>query len=1050
MSAPPVAPDDRAPLRDLPLLRFLSEEGRDAVVAAFEPVTYRFGQVLVREGDAADALYVIAQGRARVVKAGEGGAEVPLNRLGPGDLFGEAALLGGGTRSATVRASGDVQAWRLDAAAFAALVAARPELGQWLELQARHRELHNFFLQFTAFRVLPPDALARLLEGLEPVRVRAGEVVVRAGDPPGAMYIVQEGQLRAFVEEDGRRRYLAFLRRGDWFGELSVFKDQPRAATVEAYRDGVLLALTREAFRRLLDECPPFAAAIAQRVAQYDYRATARVPLDFAEELLPADAQALEAPERRAQSVSREMAAAGLVDAATPDAPFRDAGGRFVRRRHRIRRVPFVRQIDAMDCGAACLAMVCRHFGREVSLARIRELAHTSVDGTSLRALVRAAEALGLAARAVRTDVATLERLPVPAIVHWEGNHWVVLHHTDATHAWIADPALGPRRVPLEEFARRWTGFAALFDLTEAFAGAPEGARSGRWLLPFIRPFAGLLGRALGLAFVVSALQMCLPVFSQVIVDKVLVEKDTGLLVALVLGMAAVLAAAIGTALVQRYLLAWVAVRVDTAALDFLTRTLLALPLRYFAARRTGDIQRRLAGMQQVREFVVGNAVVGLSAAVQFAVALLLMALYSGTLALVFLATVPLYGLLLWFSRARLRPMFASLEEASGRYQSHQVDAIRGIETVKAMGAEGALRELMLREFTRIARRRFRASFLLMSYDAAVQALGFLATALFLWVGALQVLDQRLTVGAFVAFSALVALANGPLLTLVGLWDGFQWIAVLLDRLNDVLEPEPEQGRDRSRLLPVRSLEGRVQLRNVGFRYGGPESPPILDDISLDVPPNATIAIVGRSGSGKTTLVKLLAGLLEPTAGQVLFDGRDLTTLDYRDLRRQVGFVLQENHLFSDTIARNIAFGEDEPDLDAVIWAARAAAAHDFIARLPLGYDTPIGESGLALSGGQRQRIAIARALYRRPPILILDEATSALDTESERAVKESLDQLLGGRTTFVIAHRLSTVRDADRILVLEQGRVAELGTHEELMENQGLYFYLCSQQLGQ
>jgi ABC-type multidrug transport system fused ATPase/permease subunit len=209
------------------------------------------------------------------------------------------------------------------------------------------------------------------------------------------------------------------------------------------------------------------------------------------------------------------------------------------------------------------------------------------------------------------------------------------------------------------------------------------------------------------------------------------------------------------------------------------------------------------------------------------------------------------------------------------------------------------------------------------------------------------------------------------------------------------------------------------------------------------------VAIVGRSGSGKTSLVKCLAGLVEPTEGTILYDGVDLKTLNYRELRRQVGFVLQENFLFSTTIARNIAFGEDEPDMDRVLWAARAANAHEFVERLPMGYDTQIGESGLGLSGGQRQRVAIARALYHRPPILIFDEATSALDTESERAIRENTDQLLHGRTSFVIAHRLSTIRDADLILVLEKGRLVEHGSHEELMKLQGLYYYLCSQQLG-
>jgi ATP-binding cassette subfamily B protein len=365
------------------------------------------------------------------------------------------------------------------------------------------------------------------------------------------------------------------------------------------------------------------------------------------------------------------------------------------------------------------------------------------------------------------------------------------------------------------------------------------------------------------------------------------------------------------------------------------------------------------------------------------------------------------------------------------------------------MGAEVAFRELMLNQFHRIARRQFRADFTVMIYEGAVGMVTFLTSALFLWVGARQVLDGQLTVGALVAFNALVAMANGPVVTLLSLWDNFQLATVLLGRLDDVFQQEPEQGRDRGRLAPVRTLEGRINLKAVGFRYGGPESPPILDGVTLDVPPGKMVAIVGRSGSGKTTLVKCLAGLLEPTDGSILYDGVDLKALNYRDLRRQIGFVLQENHLFDDTIARNIAFGDEEPDMDRVIWASRVANAHEFIERLPLGYDTKVGESGLAISGGQRQRIAIARAVYNQPPVLIMDEATSSLDTESERAVKENIDRLLEGRTSFVIAHRLSTVRDADLIVVLEKGRLVEQGNHDDLMKRQGLYFYLVSQQLG-
>jgi ATP-binding cassette subfamily B protein len=503
----------------------------------------------------------------------------------------------------------------------------------------------------------------------------------------------------------------------------------------------------------------------------------------------------------------------------------------------------------------------------------------------------------------------------------------------------------------------------------------------------------------------------------------------------------------VGATILQRYILAFVAVRVDTESLDFLTARLLSLPMSYFSTRRTGDIERRLSGVRELRRFFVESGVSALTAVTQLAAALVLMFVYSWELALVYLALVPVYVWFMRFSSARLRPMFDSLEESFGRYGSQQIDSIRGIETVKASAAEEGMRRTMLERFTQIADKVFRSEFLIMTYHGAIQMTTFVSLALFLFAGGLLVIDGELSLGRFFAFNALVALANGPVLILLSLWDGLQYGRILLDRLNDVVEQEPEQGADRSHLREVTTLEGAVRLRNLGFRYGGPQAPAILQGIDLDVPPGKTVAIVGRSGSGKTTLVKCLAGLLEPSEGRIELDHIDLATLDYRSVRRHIGVVLQESYLFDDTIARNIAFGE-EPDDARVLWASKLANAHDFVQRLPLGYETRIGESGLRLSGGQAQRIAIARAVYNRPPVLLLDEASSALDTESERLVKQNLDELLRERTSFVIAHRLSTVRDADLIVVLEKGRLVERGTHSELMQRQGLYHYLVSQQI--
>jgi ATP-binding cassette subfamily B protein len=1006
------------------------------------PVSFPFGGVLAAEGQTADAVYVLVSGRARVVKRTDTGDEVPLNILHAGDTFGEIEMIDARPRPTTVRASSDVLALRLDRGAFEELLDADPNIRTYLELQLKHSTLQGFFRGFPPFARLSAEAVVGVvLADLEPRIVDAGSTIFEQGDTAGPLYLIEEGRVRLMRHANGTSQYLTSLGAGEYFGEVSAVNGAPRALAAEAVSACRLLALSPDAVKRLADAIPDFRALLDERIGQYEYRERAHTPEGLDEELLPAGAGA------------QVQVDAGQVDQAatedtTDEAPFEEEG-RFIKRRRRMRRMRFVRQIDEMDCGAACLAMVARHFGRDVSLARIRQLVNTGLDGTSLRSICSAAEELGLAARSVKASLHNLDRMPLPAVCHWDADHWLVLHHVTAHKAFVADPALGFRRLSREEFERRWTGYAALFDYTPAFEQAPRATGGLTWLWPLVKPHRASIAKALGLAVVVSVLQMVLPVFTQVIVDRVLVEQDLSLLRLLIVAMGATMVFIVIALLAQRYLLSFAAVRIDAAGLDFITRRLLALPMSYFATRRTGDLQRRIEGLRQVRDVLVQHGIAGVTAIAQLIVTVALMAAYSPWLTTVFLATAPFYAFLMFMAVRWLRPTIYDLEDAYGRYHSYQVDAIKGIETVKAVGGEPMFRQLMLGQFQRVAHKLFRADFMVMGYDGAVDAVTFLGLGLFLWAGAHQVLAGRLTIGGLVAFNSLLALATVPISNLLLLWDSLQRATVLLNRLDDVFENEPEQGHDRSRLRPVRSLSGHIAFRNVGFRYGGPEAPPILQGITLDVPPGKVIAVVGRSGSGKTTLAKCLAGLLEPTEGAILFDGLDLKTLNYRDLRRQIGFVLQDAYVFADSIARNIAFGEDEPDMERVKWAAQMASADEFIERLPFGYDTRIGETGLALSGGQRQRIAIARALYGKPPVLVFDEATSSLDTESERAVQQNLDALMRGRTTFVIAHRLSTIRHAGHIIVLEQGKLVEQGTHDELMRRQGLYYYLASQQLG-
>ncbi len=1008
-------------LRQVPFIALVPDELRTLVLHMFRKESFAFGEEICREGEVPHSLYVLGSGSARVVTR-HGEAEVMLARVVPGELFGEDALVESERRVETVRASEDVTVYRLARETFDALADEVPAIADALRRHIRLEEIRRTLRVQPAFATIQLSVLSRFFEGFEVLNLRAQEIVVSEGSASQGVYVVARGTL-AVVRAD--QTVVGYLRSGDCFGERAALTDHVTEASVVAQSDVEVIRVANSVLRELMDASPRFAARMKEMA---DLASAGReVPV--------------EAP---ATPTSAPSAALSATDAAIAQgsAPLRSSA----REGRRATRFPFVAQFDESDCGVACLAMVSRHFGRKVSTAFLRDAAGTGVQGTSLTGITQAGRAAGLSVEPVHASAERLDEYQLPAIVHYKGNHWIVLYDVTPTHVYVADPAIGLRQLARADFERDWTGYAAFVARTDALDEAPVDNLALGWLVPFLLEQRAALVFSLVLALALAGCEVGVPVVINSLVNSLTSRNALSSVNGAGLALLGLVLAGLAISFVANRVIVKVTIGFDTHSLDFLTGKLLHLPMSYFARRKIGDLERRISGMRMIRVLLIQDGVTAGTNVLLLVVAIVMMLVYSWVLGLIFLAVLPLYGAVMWYSKTKLRPIFASAEEAHGLYQAHQVDLLKGVETVKTLGAETGLQERM-RSFLGDLNSQLAPAYLAVGrYQTIATALTLATYAFFVYLGALFVHGHSLSLGRYVAFMSLVLIATAPILGLLLFWDDMQNSTVLLARIHDVLVQEPEQGSEDASLLAVPTLHGEISLRDVEYRPHGSDRA-ILSNINLEIPAGSTVALVGRSGCGKSTLLRLLAGLITPTSGSISYDGVDIADVRLQALRARIGYVLQAPYVFDATVAENIAFGSPDIDPDALRRAAQIADVDTFVDLLPLGFDTRIGEGGMTLSGGQAQRISIARALYRDPPVIFFDEATSALDAESEQTIKRNMDTLSKGRTTFIVTHRLASIRDADLIVVLDAGRVIETGDHATLLANDGLYAHLFHQQ---
>ena len=722
------------------------------------------------------------------------------------------------------------------------------------------------------------------------------------------------------------------------------------------------------------------------------------------------------------------------------------------------------------DSGLACIALLAQFHGVAADPAQLRHKLGLSRPATA-DDLLQAAGRLQLKARSGPLDLARAAdgRLPLPCIIGLlpaptddeataSEPGFAILAAVVNGQAMLHDPIEGRREMlALDALKRRLTGLA-IFVTSRAQLVAELARFDFSWFVPAIVKYRSLLSEALVASLFIQIFALLTPLFFQVVMDKVLVHKGISTLTVIALGLLAVVIFESLLSALRNYVFAHTTSRIDVELGAQLFRHLLALPLAYFEARRVGDSVARVRELENIRQFLTGQALTSVIDLAFTVVFLAVMLYYSPILTLLVALSIPCYIVLMALAMPVFRKRLNEKFSRGAENQAFLVESVTNLQTLKAGAVEPQAIRRWDEQLAGHVAASFRVTRLSVMAGEAIQLIQKLVTVGILWLGAYEVIDGAMTVGALVAFNMLAGRVSQPVIRLAQLWQELQQTGISVARLGDILNTRPENalagtGADgtpgtasRAQLPAIR---GEIRFDGVRFRYR-PDGSEVLRGISFELRPGEVLGIVGRSGSGKSTVAKLTQRLYVPERGRILIDGVDLALADTAWLRRQIGVVLQENRLFARSVRDNIALADPGAAMEAVMLAAKLAGAHEFILELPEGYDTLVGEQGATLSGGQRQRIAIARALMTNPRILIFDEATSALDYESERVIQDNMRFIAKGRTVIIIAHRLSAVRDAPRIMVLEQGEVVEEGPHAELIKRpNGRYARLHAMQMG-
>ena len=987
---------------------------------AFELVELNLGETLQTHSDSSlltdNYAYILCKGKIRLLGFDvQKGREISLQRLNEGAIIGADRLLNRVPLDYRAIAATPALVARISLEDLKSFFSQLPTLRNYWQNEVRIRQSLVFLKLFTPLKQIPNKQLQKVATYLREVTIPAGRLIGETTPTEAGHFWLRRGRILDCPEGSILSWGYPAENKSDWISETEIFAYQ----LPKSYWD-TLCAI---------------APTLTTLLQQGQLRSNGN--------LLSEQHTQIQAPPPPSQLAITPTAP--IATSSQPEIEFPQP--RKNKARWAWQRYPFIPQQSSSDCGAACLAMVSKYWGKHFSINSLRNLANVGRQGASLKSLTTAAEALGYCPRPVRASLNKLADCQDPWVAHWEGNHYVVVYQVTKDKVLIADPAQGKQKLDREQFVSGWTGYALLLEPTERLYSNPDDKLSLSRFFYLLLPYRSLGIQILLASVLIQLFGLVTPLFTQIILDRVVVSGSQSSLNIFIVGALIFGVWSVGLSATRTYLLDYLANRLDLTMIGGFVNHALSLPLQFFESRRVGDILTRVQENQKIQRFLVGKVLLSWLDFGSGLVYLVLMLYYNWQLTALILGLIPPIVILTLVATPLLRRISREQFNATAEQNSSLVEMISSIATVKTTAVETEFRWQWEELLTKQINVRFRGQKLAINLELLSGLINTIGGTALLWYGATLVINGQLSIGQYVAFNMMKGYLIKPVITLVGLWDELQEVLISVERLNDVFETEPEAKAD-SMLIALPPIRGEIVFDNVTFRYDTEAERNILQNISFSVQPGQTIAIVGRSGSGKTTLVKLLQDLYKPTSGRISIDGQDLSRVTPASLRSQLGVVPQECDLFSGTIFENITLNRPGFTLEEVIEVAKLAEAHSFIQSLPLGYNTKVGERGTRLSGGQRQRIAIARALIGEPKILLLDEATSSLDAESERRFQQNLNKLSQNQTTLIIAHRLSTVRNADSILVLDRGILAEQGNHQQLIAQKGIYYYLAQQQL--